>query len=59
MSGGASGARHRIAVLPGDFIGPEDSPGLMCEHLHRRAATVYSGSNEVQRNIIAKGALGL
>lgn len=43
----------------GDFVGPEESPGLMHEHLHRRASTVYSGSNEVQRNIIAKGALGL
>jgi alkylation response protein AidB-like acyl-CoA dehydrogenase len=43
----------------GDLIGPAESPGLIYEHLHRRASTVYSGSNEVQRNIIAKGALGL
>ncbi|MFB8344595.1 acyl-CoA dehydrogenase family protein [Brucella cytisi] len=43
----------------GDFIGPEVSAGLIYEHLYRRAATIYSGSNEVQRNIIAKGALGL
>jgi alkylation response protein AidB-like acyl-CoA dehydrogenase len=43
----------------GELIGPEESPALIYEHLHRRASTVYSGSNEVQRNIIAKGALGL
>jgi len=43
----------------GDFIGPAVSAGLIYEHLYRRAATIYSGSNEVQRNIIAKGALGL
>lgn len=43
----------------GDFVGPEESPGLIYEHLYRRAATVYSGSSEVQRNIIARGALGL
>ena len=28
-------------------------------HLYRRAATIYGGSSEVQKNIIAKGALGL
>ena len=43
----------------GDFVGPDVSAGLIYEHLYRRAATIYSGSNEVQRNIIAKGALGL
>jgi alkylation response protein AidB-like acyl-CoA dehydrogenase len=43
----------------GEFIGPEVSAGLIYEHLYRRAASIYSGSNEVQRNIIAKGALGL
>ncbi|HUS98448.1 MAG TPA: acyl-CoA dehydrogenase family protein [Hyphomicrobiaceae bacterium] len=43
----------------GEFIGPEDSAGLMYEHLYRRAATIYGGSSEIQKNIIAKGALGL
>ncbi|WP_272807755.1 acyl-CoA dehydrogenase family protein (plasmid) [Shinella yambaruensis] len=43
----------------GEFVGPDVSAGLIYEHLYRRAATIYSGSNEVQRNIIAKGALGL
>jgi alkylation response protein AidB-like acyl-CoA dehydrogenase len=43
----------------GDLIGPQESPGLIYEHLYRRAASVYSGSSEVQRNILAKGVLGL
>ncbi|CAE6738347.1 acyl-CoA dehydrogenase family protein [Paraburkholderia aspalathi] len=43
----------------GDLIGPKESAALIYEHLYRRAASVYSGSNEVQKNIIAKGALGL
>jgi alkylation response protein AidB-like acyl-CoA dehydrogenase len=43
----------------GDLIGPAESASLIYEHLYRRAASVYSGSSEVQRNILAKGALGL
>jgi alkylation response protein AidB-like acyl-CoA dehydrogenase len=43
----------------GEAIGPEGSAGLMYEHLYRRAATIYGGSSEIQKNIIAKGALGL
>ena len=43
----------------GELIGPEDTTGLVYEHLYRRAATIYGGSSEVQKNIIAKGALGL
>ncbi len=33
--------------------------GLMSEHLLRRAASIYGGSNEIQRNIVAKHVLGL
>jgi alkylation response protein AidB-like acyl-CoA dehydrogenase len=40
-------------------IGPFESTGLVRDHLHGRATTIYGGSNEVQRNIIAKAALGL
>jgi hypothetical protein len=28
-------------------------------HLYNRAATIYGGSTEIQRNIIAKSVLGL
>ena len=43
----------------GEMIGPESSADVIYEHLYRRAATIYGGSSEVQKNIIAKGALGL
>ncbi len=40
-------------------VGPAETPGLVREYLHGRAATIYGGSNEIQRNIIAKAELGL
>ena len=40
-------------------VGPFQATGIVRDHLHGRAATVYGGSNEIQRNIIAKLALGL
>jgi alkylation response protein AidB-like acyl-CoA dehydrogenase len=40
-------------------IGPAYGSGLMREHLLRRAASIYGGSNEIQRNIIAKAVLEL
>ncbi|WP_420394500.1 acyl-CoA dehydrogenase family protein [Acuticoccus sp.] len=43
----------------GELIGPPEMAGILYEHLTRRAATIYGGSSEIQRNIIAKGALGL
>jgi alkylation response protein AidB-like acyl-CoA dehydrogenase len=43
----------------GQLVGPEESANVIYEHLYRRAATIYGGSSEVQKNIIAKGALGL
>ena len=43
----------------GEIIGPQSSADVIYEHLYRRAATIYGGSSEVQKNIIAKGALGL
>jgi alkylation response protein AidB-like acyl-CoA dehydrogenase len=42
----------------GELIGPEGTAGLLYEHLYRRAATIYGGSSEIQKNIIAKGTLG-
>jgi alkylation response protein AidB-like acyl-CoA dehydrogenase len=33
--------------------------GIVSEFLFQRAPTIWGGSNEVQRNIIAKHALGL
>jgi hypothetical protein len=37
---------------------PEAYDIPMATHIHR-AASIYSGSNEVQRNIVAKRVLGL
>jgi alkylation response protein AidB-like acyl-CoA dehydrogenase len=36
-----------------------DEPGAMGTHLFLRAATIYSGTNEIQRNLIARHVLGL
>ena len=33
----------------GEAIGPEVTAGLMYEHLYRRAATIYGGSSEIQK----------
>jgi alkylation response protein AidB-like acyl-CoA dehydrogenase len=40
-------------------IGPDHGTGLMREHLLRRAASIYGGSNEIQKGIIAKAVLGM
>ena len=36
-----------------------DGDGVMPEHLLKRASTIYGGTNEVQKNVIAKAVLGL
>lgn len=38
---------------------PENAVGAMGAYLYGRAYTIYGGSNEIQRNIIAKMMLGL
>ena len=40
-------------------VGPEDLLPIMPRYLNNRAASIYGGSNEIQRNIIAKAVLGL
>jgi alkylation response protein AidB-like acyl-CoA dehydrogenase len=40
-------------------FGPPDAGGIVKEHLHNRAATIFAGSSEIQRNIIAKAVFGL
>ncbi|HSG90700.1 MAG TPA: acyl-CoA dehydrogenase family protein [Pseudomonadales bacterium] len=50
------------ATEPGsnaDVIGPEDGVTVLPFYLNNRAATIYAGSSEVQRNIISKAVLGL
>ncbi len=40
-------------------IGPDAALTAMPQYLNDRAATIYAGSNEIQRNIMAKAVLGL
>ncbi|TCG06309.1 acyl-CoA dehydrogenase [Paraburkholderia steynii] len=40
-------------------IGPNDAAGVLKDHFYNRAATIFGGASEIQRNIIAKAVLGL
>jgi alkylation response protein AidB-like acyl-CoA dehydrogenase len=49
-------ALHRADAPP---LPPDDAGGIVKDHLYNRAATIFGGSSEVQRNIVAKVVLGL
>jgi alkylation response protein AidB-like acyl-CoA dehydrogenase len=40
-------------------VGPEYAATPVAKYLNGRASTIFGGSSEVQRNVIARGALGL
>jgi alkylation response protein AidB-like acyl-CoA dehydrogenase len=42
-----------------DFIGPEAGLTVTARYLNDRAGSIYGGSNEIQRNIVARLILGL
>ncbi|MFC1440528.1 acyl-CoA dehydrogenase family protein [Streptacidiphilus sp. N1-10] len=51
-----------LRVFPGEFFGEGESSGagpLFGDYLYSRAASVYGGTSQIQRNIIAKRVLGL
>jgi alkylation response protein AidB-like acyl-CoA dehydrogenase len=56
-------AAYYQGVLPGgpdaETLGHEFGTKSFKNFMHGRASTIYGGSNEVQRNIIAKALLGL
>ena len=41
----------------GPLPGPADAAGVTADLLYRRAATIFGGSNEIQRNLIARNLL--
>jgi alkylation response protein AidB-like acyl-CoA dehydrogenase len=46
----------RLAPVP---PAPAHAAGILSKAMFRRATTIYGGTNEIQRNIIAKSVLGL
>jgi alkylation response protein AidB-like acyl-CoA dehydrogenase len=58
---GRHGLSYQTGALMqgGEELGLHGAAGSVREYLHGRATTIYGGSNEIQRNIIAKAVLGL
>ncbi len=42
-----------------EMVGPDHALMPMADYMFLRASSIYGGSNEIQRNVIAKGVLGL
>ena len=60
--GAYSGVHQPGAVKPGsvcDPVGPAEMLTAMPRYLNNRAGSIYGGSNEIQRGIIARSVLGL
>lgn len=55
VAGGESLPREQAAAPPV----PLDAVGMVTNQLYGRAETIYGGSTEIQRNIVAKAVLGL
>jgi len=56
----AAGPASMAARIPGGLGDPDldHAAWLTAKHLSVRAATIYSGTSETQRNVIAKVMLG-
>ena len=42
-----------------DPVGFQEAPGMAPNYFNQRKTSIYGGSNEIQKNIIAKMVLGL
>jgi alkylation response protein AidB-like acyl-CoA dehydrogenase len=42
-----------LNATPPELLGPPHALGIVSEFMYRRAATIYGGTNEIQRNLIA------
>ena len=62
LAGDYAAVSQYAARQPGsnvEAIGPEVALTAVARYFNGRAASIYGGSNEIQRNIIAKIVLGL
>ncbi len=62
IAGDYAAVSQHAARQPGSNeapIGPEGTLPIMASYLNGRAASIYAGSNEIQRGIMAKLVLGL
>ena len=48
-----------LSLGDNEAVGPDYARGLSGRYFNLRKASIYGGSNEIQRNIIAKAVLGL
>ncbi|MDE2435955.1 MAG: acyl-CoA dehydrogenase family protein [Sphingomonadales bacterium] len=56
---GMAGGPNVIPHAPGTVLGPRAAAVAPLKYFNDRAGSIYAGSNEIQRNIIAKAGLGL
>ena len=56
---GHPGGRVCLRYADGDAVGPTQAALAPLRYFNERAGSIYAGSNEIQRNILAKSALGL
>ena len=50
---------HLGTTLSNEYVGPDYATNISGSYFNFRKASIYGGSNEIQRNIIAKMVLGL